>query len=367
MLLAVVDDADQPDRDGDRRIPPPVDDSLQLTSIERRQVLSRHLVNVGVVSGEQIRRHSDCGHLRGVVPEAGRALGERQVEAFSPASPDLAATCNVADVVVLDPRQMPDQPGDRVGLRIGPEGGDVVGQAVAQLGDGRSNAVEAVAKQRLRQLDIGHGRNDGPVDLVNQWRALTGDEMQGRELVERWSEPHRRYHDVEHLRAVLRTVDELADDAADATAVRLAAWFHDAVYTGRPGEDERASAELAASTLAALGVHVEQVSEVVRLVELTAAHDVAPHDANGAVLCDADFAVLGGDPDEYATYAAAIREEYAQVPEEEFRAGRIAVLERLMARERLFHTATGRKQWEEAAQRNIATELSLLRGGASAS
>jgi predicted metal-dependent HD superfamily phosphohydrolase len=252
-------------------------------------------------------------------------------------------------------------------MRIGPERGDVVGEAVAQLGNGRCNAIKTVAKQRPRQLYIGHGGHDGPMDALDQWRRLTGDETSGRELVERWSEPHRRYHDVGHLRAVLRAVDELADEAADVDAVRLAAWFHDAVYTGRAGDDERASADLAASMLPSLGVNADRVAEVVRLIELTVAHDVAPHDANGAVLCDADLAVLGGSPDEYATYAAAVREEYAQIPEEEFRAGRIALLERLTARERLFHTATGRERWDEAARRNVATELSLLRGGASAS
>ena len=71
----------------------------------------------------------------------------------------------------------------------------------------------------------------------------------GQELLTRWSEPHRRYHDVDHLRSVLHIVDQLAGDAVDPDAVRLAAWFHDAVYSGRPGDDERTSAELAASIL----------------------------------------------------------------------------------------------------------------------
>ena len=204
-------------------------------------------------------------------------------------------------------------------------------------------------------------------DLLERWRALTGDEVSGQELLTRWSEPHRRYHDVDHLRSVLHIVDQLAGDAVDPDAVRLAAWFHDAVYSGRPGDDERTSAELAASILPALGVEAEKVAEVVRLVELTATHEPAAADRNGAVLCDADLAVLGADPDAYATYAAAVREEYQDVPDEKFRAGRIAVLERFASRDPLFHTTTARSRWEQTARRNIDTELSLLRGGASAS
>ena len=204
-------------------------------------------------------------------------------------------------------------------------------------------------------------------DLLARWRGLVDDEAAGRELLARWSEPHRRYHDIDHLRAVLHAIDELARHASDADAVRLAAWFHDAAYRGRPGRDERESAELAASILPSLGVEAAHVAEVIRLVELTATHQPAPADANGAVLCDADLAVLGGDPDAYAAYAAAVRAEYEHVPDGEFRTGRIAVLERFAFRNPLFHTSTAQNRWEQIARRNIDTELSLLRGGASAS
>src|SRR5690606_41538168 len=93
------------------------------------------------------------------------------------------------------------------------------------------------------------GEEDGCMDdLMGRWRALAGpgNDALGRDLLRRWREPHRRYHTVEHLRAVLDAIDELAHHADDPAAVRFAAWFHDAVYAGRPGEDERASAELAA-------------------------------------------------------------------------------------------------------------------------
>jgi predicted metal-dependent HD superfamily phosphohydrolase len=124
---------------------------------------------------------------------------------------------------------------------------------------------------------------------------------------------------------------------------------------------------LADSVLRAAGLDDALVSEVVRLVALTDGHDPAPGDRNGGVLCDADLAVLGGDPVVYAGYAAAVREEYARVPEEEFRRGRAAVLEALLARDPLFSTTTARDRWEDRARRNVETELILLRGGASAS
>lgn len=63
-------------------------------------------------------------------------------------------------------------------------------------------------------------------------------------LVARYREPHRRYHGVAHLAAVLRTLDELLAPEPASPAVRFAAWFHDAVYdpTAPAGANEAASA-----------------------------------------------------------------------------------------------------------------------------
>lgn len=181
------------------------------------------------------------------------------------------------------------------------------------------------------------------------------------ELSARWAEPHRCYHTTTHLRAVLAAIEPLAAHAGDLQAVRLAAWFHDAVYEGRPGWDEERSAQLAQARLPACAVSAHQVAEVARLVRITSTHRYEPGDANAAVFCDADLSVLGGDQTDYAAYARAVREEYRHVPDEAFRAGRSAVLRGLLDAGHLFGTPTGRTLWERAARANIARELKRLR------
>ncbi|QKG25638.1 HD domain-containing protein [Actinomadura verrucosospora] len=200
------------------------------------------------------------------------------------------------------------------------------------------------------------------MDLVERWVALAGPQTRhiGTELDKRYGEPHRKYHTREHLTAVLDLVDELAADAADPEAVRLAAWFHDAVYDPERADNEERSARLAARMLADTDLPAATIDEVVRLVELTVTHAPGPGDRNGQVLCDADLAVLGADPGRYGAYAAAVREEYAFVPEDLFRAGRADVLNGLLALPHLFHTATARERYEDRARRNIETELMLL-------
>lgn len=181
-------------------------------------------------------------------------------------------------------------------------------------------------------------------------------------LLSRWREPQRRYHTVGHLTAVLYRIDELAQHADDLPTVQLAAWFHDAVYRPDRSENEERSAALAERALPELGIGPARTAEVARLVRLTVTHDPAPDDPDGEVLCDADLAVLAGSPDEYAAYAAAVRAEYAFVPDPDFLAGRSAILSQLLALPRLFRTPRGYDRWEHLARRNLLTELDLLRG-----
>ncbi|WP_067827852.1 HD domain-containing protein [Nocardia inohanensis] len=205
------------------------------------------------------------------------------------------------------------------------------------------------------------GRNTA-AELLDRWIELAGPSARevGEDLIHRYQEPHRRYHTVDHLAYMLTVIDDLAADAKDPAAVRYAAFFHDAVYAVDRGENEERSAQLAETVLPGLGVDAETVAEVARLVRLTAGHHPDPADANGAVLCDADLAVLAADEPIYAAYTAAVRAEYAHVPDEFFRPGRAAVLEGLAAQEHLFRTPAARARYEAAARVNLAAELADL-------
>lgn len=211
---------------------------------------------------------------------------------------------------------------------------------------------------------------DRTADLRGRWtQALLGARAGGSgpdplpyadDLLTRWAEPQRRYHTTDHLVAVLDHVDTLAGHAGDADLVRLAVWFHDAVYLPDRSENEERSAALAERALPEAGVGTRATAEVARLVRLTVTHDPDEGDRNGEVLCDADLAILAAAPDAYAAYAAAVREEYAFVPDEPFRDGRAGVLRQLLGLPRLFRTPHGAREWERRARHNLAVELELL-------
>jgi len=129
------------------------------------------------------------------------------------------------------------------------------------------------------------------VALVRRMGGAAG-RASGQALLARYAEPHRHYHTVTHLVAVLSTVDVLAPEAAEADIARLAGWYHDAVYDPSRGDNEECSALLAEDELAQMALPRRYVERVAELVRITAAHHPPAGDAEAAVLCDADLAVL---------------------------------------------------------------------------
>ena len=203
--------------------------------------------------------------------------------------------------------------------------------------------------------------DDQKSELLARWNSTLPRQLElGENLIARYSEPHRRYHTTKHLQQVLTMIDRLVDDH-DLFLVRLAAWFHDAVYAIPPGQvsNEEASARLALRELSRVGLEQEDLNQVARLVRLTETHVPGPRDPEGELLCDADLAILASDPSDYSDYVAAVREEYAQLPEEEFLAGRLAVLTELADRE-IFRTAKGR-QLTDAARVNLTAEMAAVK------
>lgn len=182
------------------------------------------------------------------------------------------------------------------------------------------------------------------------------------DVVARYGEAHRRYHTLTHARTVADGVATIAaaSGLGDTRAVLLAAWLHDVVYDTRAAGNEDASADYACVALRGLGLDPGVIERCAVLIRITADHDARVLDE--AVLCDADLAILAAAPEVYRGYAGQVRDEYGWVPEQEFRAGRAAILRTLLTRDALYRTpfASG---WEAAARRNVELELVQLTQG----
>ena len=194
----------------------------------------------------------------------------------------------------------------------------------------------------------------------------------GESLLQAWEQPHRAYHHSGHLSQMLTDLDRLYAHRTQGSTplpLVLAAWFHDAVYEGAPGEDERRSEQLAGASLEPLvtaGLLSEEELQLVRLlVRATATHKLPestelPAGYNPADIeffLDADIAILAAEPARYRRYLRGVRSEYSHFDDEAFRIGRTSFLHSVLERERIFLSERARELWEEPARTNLCGEL----------
>lgn len=185
-------------------------------------------------------------------------------------------------------------------------------------------------------------------------------------LAGRYEEPHRHYHRLAHLEHCFAVLDTMLAwyGCGPRPAVELALWFHDVIYDPRARDNEARSAELAGTELTERGADRELVEQVVALINLTAGH-AGPGTVSGpddltfddALVCDCDLAVLGGSEREYEQYRDGVRAEYAFVNDEQWSAGRRAVLESLIGGKTSLYSTTPMAAREAAARANLEREL----------
>jgi predicted metal-dependent HD superfamily phosphohydrolase len=217
-------------------------------------------------------------------------------------------------------------------------------------------------------MDALRGRWRADCTAVVAGSAARTVEDVGTDLIRRWHEPHRRYHDATHLAEVLTAVDALCSasgvNGSDHAVAALAGWFHDAVYEVDPAAaNEAESASLAARQLGRLGIDPDVTARVVAVVLDTASHDLtaqASSDPARVVVHDADLWVLSAPVARFDEYCAQVREEYAHVPVALYSTARAEVLRPFLVRDHVYRTAHARAEWEPSARENLARELTRL-------
>lgn len=213
------------------------------------------------------------------------------------------------------------------------------------------------------------------IEIRGVWRQIIGNHFDRHidSLLGRYAEPHRQYHTATHVMFVLRDLHDAARavSAQPSREVLAAALYHDAIYDPRANDNEVRSADLAATHLSDIGWSYARRRSVAALVLATAGH-LAPHDSSAdtadaadavdaALLLDADLAILGADPGGYLAYVNGVRAEYSHVDDDQWRAGRTAVLHRFLDRPRLFITDYMFSSYEHRARANIEAEVAALR------
>jgi predicted metal-dependent HD superfamily phosphohydrolase len=192
------------------------------------------------------------------------------------------------------------------------------------------------------------------------------DEQLKRELTALYQNGSRHYHGLAHIEALLALAIEYRTKLSDPELVEAAIWFHDAVHDSRSKDNEAKSAELARDRLAGR-LEPTRLERIVTMILATVAHQMpqtseASFRSDAALFLDMDLSILGASPEIFDAYEAAIRREYAWVPEEAWTAGRSAVLRAFLDRPSIYHSEDFRDRFEKQARDNIMRSLASLQG-----
>lgn len=195
--------------------------------------------------------------------------------------------------------------------------------------------------------------------------ALPFPEAWREVLVGAYAEGRRAYHTLSHVAEVARQFDfaRARVEVHDEPSVFVAILFHDAVYDAKASDNEARSAALAREWIARSNAPVS-AERVSALILATASHGAidARADSDLAVFLDCDLAILGASPADYAAYERGVAYEYAEAyPEDLFRRGRAAFLEKLLAKPRLFASDLFHDTFDARARANVASALAALR------
>ena len=192
------------------------------------------------------------------------------------------------------------------------------------------------------------------------WKAadLRGDSHRWfAGLRNRYSEPHRHYHNIQHIEDCLAELEQVTSQATNITALRLAVWFHDAIYDPRGNDNEEQSARLALKCLEQSASEQKQL--VSNLILATKTH-IANNIPDAALLLDIDLSILGKPMARFAEYEAGIRAEYSFVPFPLYAEKRAAILRKFLSRQKIFTTASFFNRFEIEARRNLAKSIAAL-------
>lgn len=184
-------------------------------------------------------------------------------------------------------------------------------------------------------------------------------------LIRAYSEPHRAYHTLDHIRSCLTEFDAGRHLAGRPDEVELAIWFHDVVYDTYSTDNEARSADYAEQVLRESGLGRTALTRIHDLI-LATRHANEPAGVDGRLLVDVDLSIFGRAAAEFDRYERQIRQEYHRVGHARYCRARAEILESFLGRQAIFYTEFFRARYERQARLNLARSIARLRSQASA-
>lgn len=188
-------------------------------------------------------------------------------------------------------------------------------------------------------------------------------DLQFKEIVGAYSEPHRFYHTTDHIKNMLQDFKTIRKELDNPNLVEFAIWYHDIVYsTTYPNllKNELHSANMASESANAFDVKPEDIKAIYSLVLSTKNHKPIQNHPDSKYLIDINMKILGSSTEEYNTYKNNIQKEFAQFPDSVYKTQRAKALKNILNSGNIFHTNEF-QIYETKARANLENELQSLK------
>ncbi len=206
--------------------------------------------------------------------------------------------------------------------------------------------------------------------LKEKWNKLTAfskkQEIKDQlwsDIVYRYAEQHRHYHNLSHIAFLFDLCDQHIDRISNPAVMGFAILYHDIVYdTYRPDNEEQ-SAQVAETHLKQLNLNTTLVENIKTFIIATKDHKLPqeyPLKSDLSLFLDFDIAILASPVETYRLYSEKIRQEYMKYPDDIYKEGRKLALKKVLESSNIFNTKDFIESMEESARQNINTEVGQL-------
>jgi len=192
-----------------------------------------------------------------------------------------------------------------------------------------------------------------------------------------YDEPHRYYHNWQHIIRMLNLLDEHffkfnGLKAKDLNSLRTAICFHDIVYNPKAADSKNVFDSILEfnefmKTLDHESIIENELCEplIMSLIHATDyshrfSHDLPEQDLY-RIITDLDLSILAAPKNEYNTYAANIRKEYSYYNDDEYKIGRTNVLHKMLEPAKAGKLFYHLLNFNSLAVKNITNEINILK------
>lgn len=177
-------------------------------------------------------------------------------------------------------------------------------------------------------------------------------------IIEYYSESHRDYHNLRHIREMLECLNIYRKAIQDYPLIYLSCLYHDIVYDTHAFDNEEKSADYLERDFKDY-LSKEKIEKCKDLILGTKKHQFLRDDFDNKIFLDSDLLILGREKNRYIEYMDSIRKEYEWVEKEFYKQERTKILQKFLERERIYFTNEIFEKYEKQARENIKFEIEM--------